>query len=57
MVEKCVYTTAHESPKIHMEELPPIIAMAMRGAVVYNTEKDKKSSFLESDHVTEGIIK
>ena len=45
MVEKCVYTRETKTPKIYMEEIPPIIPPAMRGDVVYNTEKDWLSNF------------
>ena len=53
MVEKCVYRRAVEPPKIHMEEIPPIIAI--RGYVVLNTEKEKQSAFLKKNEVPEGI--
>ena len=54
MIEKCVYTRAMETPKIHMEEIPPTIPPALRGPVVLNTEKDKRSSFLKTNETPEG---
>lgn len=56
MVEKCVYTRETKTPKIYMEEIPPIIPPAMRGDVVYNTEKEKESSFLKKNKVPEGTV-
>lgn len=43
MIEKCVYTRAIGTPKIHMEE-----------SVVLNTEKEKRSLFLKTNETPEG---
>lgn len=56
MIEKCVYSRAIEIPKIHMEEIPPIISPALRQNVVLNTEKEKQSSFLKTSAIPEGVV-
>ena len=56
MIEKCVYTRAIESPDIHMQEIPPLIAPALRAPVVVNLEGEKQSAFLKRDEVPEGTV-
>lgn len=56
MVEKCVYSRALSHPVIKMEEIPPIIPPSMRGDVVLNTEKVKRSSHLKKKVIPEGKL-
>jgi hypothetical protein len=44
---ECTTYTRSEKFKAHFSDIPPVIAPAMKGPVVINSEAEKKSSFLK----------
>ena len=54
-LERCVYTRVSEQFSVALEELPPLIPASLSKDVVFNTEADKKSVYLQSGVKPTGI--
>ncbi|XP_028418841.1 HMG domain-containing protein 3-like [Dendronephthya gigantea] len=53
-VESTSYTKTAEKFKVHVADIPPVIAPSMRGTRLYNTELQKNSTFLKENKSTKG---
>lgn len=55
-LERVVYTRIAKLFSLSVEEIPPLIPSVLSGNVIFNTEAEKKSVYLESGSKPSGII-
>lgn len=54
-LERVVYTRIAKPFSLSVEEIPPLIPSVLSGDVIFNTEAEKKSVYLESGSKPSGI--
>ena len=53
-IESTLYTQTSEKFNFAVSDIPPVIALSMRGVHIYNTELQKNSTFLKENGCAKG---